>query len=257
MNKKALFLLLFLSLPLSLSALHLNLKVGMGGHRYSLYDVNYYKRNLTKWDPLYGATVELNFSRAFALETGAYLKKYRGDVELRFTDSTTGYIYKYKSKFDTKYVSVPILFKTYFLSEEISPFLLFGVNLDFYKSHKYGEENKNKIVIGPFDGEFKKHATFMVIGIGSLLFPTRPTFRRRFTTPEASTSSTSWGRTTGTSRPEALSSSFPRDFNGRALPSLPLRRSPWEKLSHLFSRSLRSRGRSWRRRPRRRGSGSL
>ncbi|HNX41283.1 MAG: hypothetical protein BWY86_00677 [Candidatus Aminicenantes bacterium ADurb.Bin508] len=171
MNKKALFLLLFLSLPLSLSALHLNLKVGMGGHRYSLYDVNYYKRNLTKWDPLYGATVELNFSRAFALETGAYLKKYRGDVELRFTDSTTGYIYKYKSKFDTKYVSVPILFKTYFLSEEISPFLLFGVNLDFYKSHKYGEENKNKIVIGPFDGEFKKQATFMVIGIGSLLFP--------------------------------------------------------------------------------------
>ena len=171
MNKKALFLLLFLSLPLSLSALHLNLKAGMGGHRYSLYDVNYYKRNLTKWDPLYGATVEFNFSRAFALETGAYLKKYRGDVELRFTDSTTGYIYKYKSKFDTKYVSVPILFKTYFLSEEISPFLLFGVNLDFYKSHKYGEENKNKIVIGPFDGEFKKHATFMVIGIGSLLFP--------------------------------------------------------------------------------------
>ena len=113
MNKKALFLLLFLSLPLSLSALHLNLKVGMGGHRYSLYDVNYYKRNLTKWDPLYGATVELNFSRAFALETGAYLKKYRGDVELRFTDSTTGYIYKYKSKFDTKYeLGYPLLADT-------------------------------------------------------------------------------------------------------------------------------------------------
>lgn len=177
MNKKALFLLLFLSLPLSLSALHLNLKAGMGGHRYSLYDVNYYKRNLTKWDPLYGATVEFNFSRAFALETGAYFKKYRGDVELRFTDSTTGYIYKYKSKFDTKYVSVPILFKTYFLSEEISPFLLFGVNLDFYKSHKYGEENKNKIVIGPFDGEFKKQATFMVVGIGSLLFPDTANFQ--------------------------------------------------------------------------------
>ena len=45
------------------------------------------------------------------------------------------------------------------------------MNLDFYKSHKYGEENKNKIVIGPFYGDFKNHSTFMVIGIGSLLFP--------------------------------------------------------------------------------------
>jgi hypothetical protein len=172
MRKKLISTIIVLFLWFSLlNANNIHLKLGFGHNGYNLENITNYKTKKSKYNFVGGITTEFTLSRAFAIETGALYKQYRGEVEVKYLFEKTKEIGTYLAKFETKYISIPILFKIYFLNEEISPYLSLGIDTNFYLSSKYSFTDEQKTGLGPYSGKYKNINLFLDITFGVLTFP--------------------------------------------------------------------------------------
>ncbi len=163
-------IMLFLGFSL-LNGSSIHLKLGFGYNGYNLENVSNYTTKEPKYSFVGGITTEFTLSRAFAIETGALYKHYRGDVGVKYLFEETKEIGTYQAKFKTKYISIPILLKIYFLNEELSPYLSLGINTNFYLSSKYSFTDEQNTGLGPYSGKYKNINLFLDIAFGVLAFP--------------------------------------------------------------------------------------
>ena len=163
-------IVLFLSFGF-LRANNIHLKLGLGYNGYTLENISNYNTKESKYNFVGGITTEFTLSRAFAIETGAFYKHYKGEVGVKYLFAETKEIGVYQAKFETKYISIPLLFKIYFMNEELSPFLSLGVDTNFYLSSKYSFTDDTNTGLGPYSGKYKNVSLFLDIAFGALVFP--------------------------------------------------------------------------------------
>ncbi len=172
MNKRLTITIIIVFLSFGfLNANNIHLKLGFGYKGYTLDNISNYTTKESKYGFIGGITTEFTLSRAFAIETGALFKNYRGEVGVKYLFEETKEIGVYQAKFETNYISIPFLFKIYFMNEETSPYLSLGVDLNYYLNSKYSFTDEKNTGLGPYKGNYKSHSLFLDIALGILAFP--------------------------------------------------------------------------------------
>ncbi len=150
---------------------YIHLKLDLGRHSGYLINTNRIVYKEAKYDISGGVSAEFNFSRAFALEFGAFYKTYKVAANVQYILTDTNKIAYYTPIYKVHYLSIPSYFKLYFLNEEISPYFFVGADINFYLNSSYEFEDPDGTGIGPYDGKHKDFRVFFDIGLGVLFAP--------------------------------------------------------------------------------------
>ena len=150
---------------------YIHFKLDLGRHSAYIANLNRIVYKEAKYDISGGVSAEFGFSRAFALELGAFYKTYNSAANVQYIQTDTNKIVYYTPEYTVKYLSVPAYFKVYFLNEDISPYLLAGVDLNFYLTSKYSFKDPDNTGLGPYDGKNKNFRVFLDLGLGVLFSP--------------------------------------------------------------------------------------
>lgn len=150
---------------------YIHFKLDLGRHSAYIENTNRIVYKEAKYDISGGISAEFNFSRAFAFEVGAFYKNYRAASSIQHLLTDENKFVYYTPVYSVKYLSVPTYFKLYFLNEEISPYLLAGVDFNFYLTSKYSYEDPENTGLGPYDGKYKSFRVFLDLGLGVILAP--------------------------------------------------------------------------------------
>ncbi len=149
----------------------IHLKLDLGRHSAYVKNTNRVVYKEAKYDISGGVSAEFNLSRAFALEIGAFYKTYKAAANIQYVKADENKVVYYTPEFKINYLSVPAYFKLYFLNEEISPYLLAGVDFNFYLTSKYSYKDPDNTGLGPYDGKNKNFRVFLDLALGVVLAP--------------------------------------------------------------------------------------
>ncbi len=150
---------------------YIHFKLDLGRHSAYIKNTNRIVYKEAKYDISGGVSAEFNLSRAFAFEFGAFYKTYNAASNVQYVLADENKVVYYTPEYRINYLSVPAYFKLYFLNEEISPYLLAGVDFNFYLTSKYSFKDPDNTGLGPYDGKNKNFRVFLDLGLGVVLAP--------------------------------------------------------------------------------------